>query len=117
MNQTGKEYVAEKAKELMDSHTCCAEAREAAKAWLDALGTDREAEAAENLIAELPGDLMPVEQLIAFAESEAGSGVFGDKAGEVAAHGKAIKEAGGKYCDCPACVAVEAILKKKEEIL
>lgn len=76
MNQTGKEYVAEKAKELMDSHTCCAEVREAAKAWLDALGTDREAEAAENLIAELQEDLMPVEQLIAFAESEAGAGVF-----------------------------------------
>ena len=36
---------------------------------------DREAEAAENLIAELQEDLMPVEQLIAFAESEAGAGV------------------------------------------
>ena len=72
---------------------------------------------AENLIAELEEDLMPVEQLIAFAESEAGAGVFGDKAGEVAAHGRTIREAGGKYCDCPACAAVEAILEKKGELL
>lgn len=117
VSQTGKEYVIEKAKELINSHTCCAEAREAAQAWLDAVGTDKEAETAKNLIAELEEDLMPVEQLIAFAESEAGASIFGDKAGEVAAHGKAIKEAGGKYCDCPACVAVEAILDKKGEIL
>ena len=93
------------------------EAREAAQAWLDAIGTDKEAEMAENLIAELEEDLMPVEQLIAFAESEAGAGVFGDKAGEVAAHGRTIREAGGKYCDCPACAAVEAILEKKGELL
>ena len=44
MSQTGKEYVMEKARELMDAHTCCAEAREAAQAWLDAIGTDKEAE-------------------------------------------------------------------------
>ena len=25
--------------------------------------------------------------------------------------------AGAKYCDCPACAAVEAILSKKEELL
>ena len=117
MSQTGKEYVMEKARELMDAHTCCAEAREAIQAWLDAIGTDKEAEMAENLIAELEEDLMPVEQLIAFAESEAGAGVFGDKAGEVAAHGRTIREAGGKYCDCPACAAVEAILEKKGELL
>ena len=96
MSQTEKEYVIERTKELINSHTCCAEARKAAQAWLDAVGTDKEAETAKNLVAELEEDLMPVEQLIAFAESEAGAGVFGDKAGEVAAHGKAIKEAGGK---------------------
>ena len=40
-----------------------------------------------------------------------------EKAKAVAAHGREIKEAGGKYCDCPACVAVAAILEMKEEIL
>jgi hypothetical protein len=117
MNQKGKEYVMEKAKELIAAYSCCAEAKEAAKAWLGAIGTDKEAEAAKNLIAELEEDLMPVDQLIGFAKSEAGAKVFGDKAAEVAAHGEEIKAAGGKYCDCPACAAVEAILEKKENIL
>ncbi|MEW3581246.1 molecular chaperone Hsp90, partial [[Clostridium] symbiosum] len=27
------------------------------------------------------------------------------------------KAAGAKFCDCPACAAVEAILEKKEDIL
>ena len=30
---------------------------------------------------------------------------------------KEIKAAGAKFCDCPACAAVEAILEKKEDIL
>lgn len=117
MSQNGKEYVIEKVKEMMSAHSCCAEAKAAAQAWLDAIGTDREAEQAKNLIAELEEDLMPIDQLIAFSESEAGAGVFGDKASEVAEHAKAVKAAGGKYCDCPACAAVEAILARKEDLL
>ena len=31
-----------------------------------------------------------------------------------AAHAREIKAAGAKYCDCPACEAVEAILEKKD---
>ena len=31
-----------------------------------------------------------------------------------AAHAREIKAAGAKYCDCPACAAVEAILEKKD---
>ena len=58
---------------------------------------------------------MTVDGLIAFAESEAGAGVFGaDHAKEVAAHAREIKAAGAKYCDCPACAAVEAILERKD---
>ena len=28
-----------------------------------------------------------------------------------------IKAAGGKYCDCPACLCVAAILEKKDDML
>ena len=54
-----------------------------------------------------------------FAESEMGAKVFGgaEAAKGVAEHGKAIKAAGAKYCDCPACAAVEAILEKKDEMM
>ena len=63
-------------------------------------------------------DIMPIDTLIAFAESDAGAKVFGEEhAKEVAAHAKEIKEAGAVYCDCPACSAAAAILAKKDELL
>lgn len=110
-------FVVEKSHELIDAPTCSREAREAAQVWLDAVGTDREAEETKKYIAELEEDIVTVDGLIAFAESEGGAQVFGAEAPNVAAHAKEIKAAGAKYCDCPACVAVEAILAKKEELL
>lgn len=118
MSKETLEYVVAKAKELMAAPSCSAEAKEAAQAWIDAVGTDKQAEVTKNFIAEMEEDIMPVDGLIAFAESDAGAKVFGaEKAKGVAEHGKEIKAAGGKYCDCPACAAVEAILSKKDELL
>lgn len=118
MEQNGKDYVIQKVKELINAPSCCADAKEAAQNWLDAIGTEKEAEQAKNMIAELEMDIVTVDGLIAFASSEAGAKVFGEeKAKEVAAHGKELKASGAKYCDCPACAAVEAILEKKAEIL
>ena len=82
------------------------------------MDTDSEAAESKNLIAELEEDIIPVDGLIAFANSEMGARVFGaDGAKGVAAHGEEIKAKGAKYCDCPACAACEAILSKKDEIL
>ena len=118
MNADVKDYVVEKVNELMNAHSCCAEAKEAAKNWLEALGTDKEAEAAKNLIAEVEEDIMPIDGMIAFAGSEAGAQVCGEeKAKSVLAHAQDIKASGAMYCDCPACAACEAILEKKDEIL
>lgn len=112
------DYVVEKTNEMMNAATCSSEAKAAAQAWLDAVGTAGEAEETKKYIAELEADIMPIDSLIAFAESDAGSHVFGaETAKNVAAHAKEIKAAGAKYCDCPACAAVEAILNKKAEIL
>ena len=59
-----------------------------------------------------------IDGLIGFAASDMGAKVFGEeKAKEVLAHAEAIKAAGAKYCDCPACAACEAILKHKEELI
>ena len=67
---------------------------------------------------ELEEDLVTVDQLIAFAESDEGRQVFGAEAAPgVAAHGREIKAAGAKYCDCPACAAAAAILEKKDLLL
>ena len=71
----------------------------------------------QKLIAELEADIVTIDGLIAFAGSEMGAQVFGaEKAKEVLAHAKEIKEAGAKYCDCPACAACQAILEKKDEL-
>ena len=118
MNKEVLDYVVEKTHELIDAPTCSSEAREADKAWLDALGTDAEAAETKKYIDELEADIMPIDTLISFAESEGGSQCFGaDAAKNIAAHAKEIKAAGAKYCDCPACVAVAAILEKKESLL
>ena len=111
-------FVVEKTHELMNAASCSKEAKASAQTWLDAVGTENEAAATKTYIAELEADIMPVDGLIGFEESEIGAQVFGtDKAKEVAAHAKEIKAAGAKYCDCPACAAAEAILEKKDDIL
>lgn len=109
-------YVVEKTQELIDAPTCNSETRASAQAWLAAVGTE-EAAATKKYVAELEADIMPIDQLIGFAESEGGAQVFGAEAKNVAAHAREIKSNGAKYCDCPACAAVEAILAKKDLIL
>ena len=44
MDREVLEFVVEKSKELMASPTCSVEAMTAAKSWLEAIGTEREAE-------------------------------------------------------------------------
>ena len=97
MDREVLDFVVKKTHELMDAASCSSEAK------------------AAKYIAELEADIVTVDGLISFAQSEAGASVFGaDNAKNIAAHAREIKAAGAKYCDCPACAAVEAILEKKE---
>lgn len=112
------DYVVEQTHALMDAHSCSAEARAAAQAWLDAVGTASEADQTKKFIEELEADIMPIDNLIQFAGSDMGAKIFGaETAKNVEAHAKEIKAAGAKYCDCPACAAAAAILEKKDEVL
>ena len=87
----------------------------AAKAWLEAIGTEQEAAETERYLNELKADIMPIDQLIGFAGSEAGIQYFGEAAAKgIVSHAEEIKANGARYCDCPACAAAEAILKKLE---
>jgi len=111
-------YAVEKTHKLISAPSCSREAKIAAQAWLDAIGSEREAEETKRYIDELEADIMPIDGLIAFAESDHGIQVFGaDTAKNIAAHAKEIKSAGGKYCDCPACAAAAEILEKKDILL
>jgi hypothetical protein len=111
-------YAVEKTHELMSAPSCSSEAKTAAQTWLDSIGTEREAAETKKYIDELEADILPIDSLIGFAGSDAGIQVFGaDTAKNIAAHANEIKSAGEKYCDCPACAAVAAILDKKDILL
>ena len=111
------DFVVEQTHALMAAPSRSQEAKAAAQAWLDAVGTDREAEETKKYIAELEGDIMPIDMLIQFAESAGGVEVFGEETSKaIAAHAKDIKVQGAVYCDCPACSAA-AILEKKDSLL
>ena len=110
--------VMQKTRELMDAPTCSREAGEAARRCLEAVGTESEKEETRRYIEELEADIMPVDTLIAFAQSEQGAAYFGaETAAGIAAHAMEIKAAGALYCDCPACATAAAILEKKAALL
>lgn len=117
MNKQAWDFVVEQTHLLINAATCSDEAKAAAQAWLNAVGAESQSSETKKYIAELEADIMPIDNLIGFAESENGTKVFGDRTADVAAHAKEIKAAGAKYCDCPACAAAEAILQQKDNLL
>lgn len=118
MNKATLDFVIAKTHDLINAASCSKEAKEAAEAWLAAVGTEGEAAETKKYIAELEEDIVTIDGLIALAGSDAGVQVFGaDLAKNILAHAKEIKAAGAAYCDCPACTAVKAILDKKAELL
>ena len=65
MEKEKLEFVKGKTQELLQSQTCCAEGKAAAKAWLEAIGTEQEAAETERYLNELKADIMPIDQLLA----------------------------------------------------
>lgn len=118
MDKVTLDFCVEKTNELIAAPTCSKEAKAAAQSWLKALGTDLQNDETKKYIAELEADIMPIDNLIGFSKSEEGKTYFGaEAAANIASHAEEIKKAGAKYCDCPACLSVEAILQKKDKIL
>ena len=118
MNQETLQFVTEKSRELIHAATCSEEAKEAAQAWLQAVGTDRQAEQSRLYVQELEEDVVPIDDLIHFAGSDAGKQYFGAEASDgIVAHARQIKAEGAVYCDCPACSVAAAILSRRDELL
>ena len=108
-------YIIDKINELIATSSCCAEAKAAAQAYLAAVGTERQAEEAKKFIKELEEDIEPIDDLLAFAGSDTAVKYFGAEGQKkFLAHAEELKASGAKYCDCPACSTVAAILAKKE---
>lgn len=101
--------VIKKIQDMISAPSCCAELKAAGQAYLDAVGTEKEAAAKEALIAEINADVTSIDGLIAFAGSDMGAKVFGENAGAVLAHAQDIKAKGALYCDCQACADALAV--------
>ena len=106
--------LAQLTEELIAIDYCNAELKEAGRKWLDTMN-DRATNgpAAEAYIAALENGILTADEGIAFAGSEKGKEVFGDKAESMLEHFKALK-AEGKNCDCEACSLAAKILKDKD---
>ena len=123
------DFVTAKTNDLLAAPSASQEVKAAATAWLAAVGTEKEAEETAKYIAELETDIMPIDGLIAFGQTELALSIFGaegvkalqifgaEGVKKLQAHAQELKDSGAKYCDCPACAACKAILDRKAEML
>jgi len=101
----------ELAQAVLDAYSACPEFKAAAQAYLDAQGTEKEAEAGKMLVAEAKEDICSIDNTIGFMASDMAKQIFGEEvAAQKLAHAKEIKAAGAIYCDCPGCTAAKAIM-------
>lgn len=118
MDKTLLAYVEENTQKLLQAPSACAEIKAAAKTWLAAIGTADENDATAKYIADLESAIMPIDGLLAFAQSEMAQKIFGAEGAKgLQAHAQELKANGAAYCDCPACAACKAILDKKAELI
>ncbi len=109
------EALMKKIEEMTAAPSCCAELKDAAKKYVDAVGTDAQKAAAEDLIAELKEDVQPLDGVRAFFASDAGAAVFGkEQAAKMTAIADEKLAAGEKICFCAACQAGSWILEHQE---
>lgn len=105
-------------KKMGAARTCCPNLKRAVQNYLIALGKPGEEVAAKNLIAEIEKDIMPIDELTAFARSARAIQILGkDAAKKLLTHVDKLLANGAKYCDCPACTHAEEILQHKEILL
>ena len=111
------EKAIERTKTLL-SGWCCDELKDAAQAWPDAIGTDKEKEAGKKYVLELQDSIVTVDGMLAFLPTDAAKAKFGEEtANKFYEHAKELKAKGTANCDCPACTAASAVLELQEEIL
>ena len=113
-----KQTLINKIKELGATPTCYSKLKQEVKNYLDAVGTDDEKIAAENLIAEIKADIVPIDLLVIFTHSNRAIEMFGAKRAKIFAdNADALKAGGAKYCNCRACTLGVEILEHKDILL
>ena len=111
------ENAIEKTKILLLSGWCCDELKEAAQAWLNSIGTDKEKEAGKKNVLKLQDSIVTVDGMLEFLPTDEAKAKFGEETAiKFYEHAKELKAQGIANCDCPACTAASAVLELKDEI-
>jgi ribosomal protein L12E/L44/L45/RPP1/RPP2 len=112
-----KEDLQKEAEKMMAAESCCPEARQALKNWLDACGTEKEKEMAQDMIRELKEDVLSIDDLLAFAKGAAVQVMGEEKAKAMQQAAEEAKKKGETVCLCPACQAGKVILANQDLLL
>ncbi|MBO4383971.1 MAG: heat-shock protein Hsp90 [Clostridia bacterium] len=104
--------------ELISNPPCCPELKEAGRSWLDAVGTEREREAAVKLLAELKEDVCTIDDTIGFFSSDFAKEHFGaENVAKMLEGARAAKAAGEVWCTCPACQRGAKLIEAADVLL
>lgn len=103
---------------LLDAPQSNPKVKEFAQSWLDAEGTEKQAELTKQLVSVAEQNIALIDETIGFAGSELAVQILGKEgAANLLQHAKDIKAEGAEFCDCQACVAAKNIIDLKAEIL
>lgn len=110
-----KEELLAKVQAVIDAPSCYAGLREAAQAYLAAVGTAGEKAAAEALLTRLSEDVQSIDEVMPFFASDKAKELFGPEQAEaMLKQAQEVKANGGDTCFCPACMAGKEILDHAE---
>ena len=102
---------------LLDAPQSNPTVKEFAQSWLDAEGTEKQAELTKQLVSVAEQNIALIDETIGFAGSELAVQILGEEgAANLLQHAKDIKAEGAEFCDCPGCVAAKNIIDLKAEI-
>ena len=103
---------------LLDAPQSNPTVKEFAQSWLDAEGTEKQAELTKQLVSVAEQNIALIDETIGFAGSELAVQILGEEgAANLLQHAKDIKAQGAEFCDCPSCTAAKNIIDLKAEIV
>ena len=103
---------------LLDAPQSNPTVKEFAQSWLDAEGTEKQAELTKQLVSVAEQNIALIDETISFAGSEIAVQILGEEgAANLLQHAKDIKAQGAEFCDCPGCTAAKHIIDLKAEIV
>ena len=102
---------------LLDAPQSNPTVKEFAQSWLDAEGTEKQAELTKQLVSVAEQNIALIDETIGFAGSELAVQILGKEgAANLLQHAKDIKAQGAKFCDCSSCTVAKNIIDLKAEI-